>query len=228
MKGDSKLCDLGSCFLCKLCQQEWLPAVAAHRKNIEIRKGQQLFTEGDAVQGIYFIYKGKVKVHKRWDKEKELIIRFAKGGDIVGHLGLGDSRQYPISATALEPVTVCYFDMSFFQATLTVNNGLTIELLRFFANELQESEKRMRNLVHMPVKARIAQSLIALRQQFDLNAEGFIDIELSRQDLASYSGASYETLFKVLTEWSGQKSILLSGKRIKVKNERALLKLIEV
>jgi len=227
MKEHSKICDLKRCFLCKLCLPEWLPAAAASRRNMEIRKGQPLFEEGDPVQGIFFVYKGKVKVHKRWDEEKELIIRFARSGDIVGHLGLGDSQQYPISATALEPVTVCYFDMPFFHATLTVNADLTIALLRFFANELQESEKRMRNLAHMPVKARIAQSFMALKQQFGLDAEGFIDIELSRQDLASYAGASYETLFRVLTEWSGHQSIQLSGRKIKIRNEKELWQLVE-
>ena len=227
MKENNKHCDLGTCLLCKLCLPEWLPAVAVHRKNIEIKKGQALFAEGDPVTGIYFVSKGKVKVHKRWDKEKELIIRFAQSGDIVGHLGLGDAELYPVSATALEPVRVCYFDMAFFRSTLTVNTTLSLELLRFFANELQESEKRMRNLVHMPVKARIAQSFLSLARQFGSGSDGYINIELSRQDMASYSGASYETLFKVVTELGQQKHIQLSGKRMKVKNEKALLKLVE-
>lgn len=226
MKESKAHCDLQRCFLCRLCLKDWLPAVAAHKKNYQVRKGQPVFREGDAVTGIYFIYEGKVKVHKRWDDEKELIIRFAQPGDIVGHLGLGNDPYLPVSATALEQVTVCYLDMPFFQSTLAVNHDFVRELLRFFANELQESERRMRNLVHMPVKARIAQSMIHLQQQFGTDGDGFVRIELSRQDLASFAGASYETVFKVIQELSGHKILTTEGKRIRILNARKLAALV--
>ncbi|MDB5133649.1 MAG: Crp/Fnr family transcriptional regulator [Mucilaginibacter sp.] len=225
MKKHDYECDLKSCLLCQLCLKDWLPAVAVHKKNYPIKKGQLIFREGDAVKGIYFIYSGNVKVHKRWDDEKELIIRFAKSGDIIGHTGLGNDPFYPVSATALEPAIICYIDMAFFETTLNVNNILTYKLMRFFANELQESEKRMRNLVHMPVKGRIAQAFITLRNQFGTNKDGVIDIELTRQDLSSFAGASYETLFKVINEFTEEKLIEVSGKNISIINEVMLKKL---
>ncbi|MND30105.1 Crp/Fnr family transcriptional regulator [Solitalea canadensis] len=206
--------------------QDWLPAIDIHRKNFEVKKGQTIFSEGDPVTGIYFIYNGTVKVHKKWDKEKELIIRFAKQGDILGHLGLGNDSFYPVSTTALEPVTVCYLDLAFFETTLKVNNGFTYDLMRFFANELQESEKRMRNLVHMSVKARIAQSLITLKNQFGVNKDNTLNIEISRQDLASFSGSSYETLFKVMNEFTQQQLVNAAGREITIIDEASLLNLI--
>ena len=176
-------------------------------KTFSLKKGQHVFREGDPVKGIYFIYSGNVKVHKKWGEEKDLIIRFAKAGEILGHTGLGDDSHYPVSATALEPAIVCYIEMEFFESTLQVNNMLTYKLMRFIANELQESEKRVRNLVHMPVKGRIAQAFITLKNQFGINNDGFIDIELTRQDLSSFAGASYETLFKVINEFTEEKLI---------------------
>jgi CRP-like cAMP-binding protein len=226
MKECNNLCDLSGCFICSLCMPDWIPAVAAHKKNYQIRKGQPIFREGDPVTGIYFVIQGKVKVHKRWDAEKEVIIRFAQKGDILGHLGLGDVSFYHMSATALEPVEVCYLEMPFFKSTLAFNINVVTELLRFFANELQDSERRMRNLVHMSVKARIAQSFITLKKQFGLDAEGYIAIELSRQDLASFSGSSYETLFKVINEFTEQKMIQFTGRRAKIVKEKKLLELI--
>jgi CRP-like cAMP-binding protein len=220
-------CDLESCLLCRLCLKDWLPAVAAHKQNISIKKGQHVFREGDPVKGIYFIYSGNVKVHKKWGEEKDLIIRFAKAGEILGHTGLGDDSHYPVSATALEPAIVCYMEMDFFESTLHVNNSFTYKLMRFIANELQESEKRVRNLVHMPVKGRIAQAFITLRNQFGVNKDGFIDIELTRQDLSSFAGASYETLFKVINEFTEEKLIEISGKSIRITNEAKLQKLTE-
>ena len=228
MKNNKAGCDLHSCMLCRLCLKDWLPAVEANRTNLLIKKGQHIFSEGDPVEGVYFIYSGAVKVHKRWDKEKELIIRFAQKGDILGHTGLGNEAIYPVTATALEPTTVCYVSMSFFESTLNVNNRLTYKLMRFFANELQESEKRMRNLVHMPVKGRIAQAFLALRNQFGVTEDGHINVELTRQDLSSFAGASYETLFKVIHEFTDDSLIDVSGKNIRIINEEGLKELTEV
>jgi CRP-like cAMP-binding protein len=41
----------------------------------------------------------------------------------------------------------------------------------FFAEELKEAERKMRNLAHMPVKGRVAQALISLKNQFGTNRE---------------------------------------------------------
>ncbi len=218
-------CDLKSCLLCQLCLKDWLPAVATHRESIFVKKGQDIFREGDPVKGIYFIYSGNVKVHKKWSEEKDLIIRFAKKGEILGHTGLGEDAHYPVSATALEPVVVCHIGMDFFESTLRVNSELTYRLMRFMAGELQEAEKRVRNLVHMPVKGRIAQALLNLKTQFGLSANGSLGIEITRQDLASFAGASYETLFKVINEFTEEKLIEASGKSITIVNETMLREL---
>jgi len=209
------------------CLKDWIPVIEAQRKNYVVKKGEAIFKEGDPVTGIYFVYEGKIKVHKKWDAEKELILRFAKKGDIVGHLGIGNTGYYPVSATAIEAGVICYISMDFLESSLNVNNNFVIKLMRFFANELQESEKRMRNLAHMPVKGRVAQALISLKNKFGVNAGGFIDIDLNRQDLAAFTGAAYESLFRTINDLVEEKIIEIAGKSILIKNEDLLLKLTE-
>ena len=218
MKKKNNNCDLKSCFLCQRCLPEWLPAIQAHRRNLSFKKGELIFPEGEEVTGIYFVYSGTVKVHKKWGTEKELIIRFAQKGDIFGHRGMGHDHQYPISATAIEPVTACYIDLNFFQTTLKVNPDLMYGLLLFFADELQESERKMRNLAHMQVKGRVAQALLSLQEKFGLSPEGFIGLTLSRQDLASLVGATYETVFRIINELEQEQLIRLDGKNISIIN----------
>ncbi len=214
MKKNKHGCDLKSCFLCKLCSKDWLPAIDIYRQSFHVNKGEILFTEGSQVTGIYFIYKGTFKVHKKWTDDKELIVRLAKSGAILGHRGLGNDIYYPVSATALEPSEVCFIDLGFFQSTLKVNYQFLYELMMFFAGELKESEKRMRNLAHMPVKGRIAQALLYMHAKFGITQDGFLNINLSRQDLASYTGTTYETVFRIMNEMVQEGSISLSGKNI--------------
>ncbi|GAC1311461.1 MAG: transcriptional regulator YeiL [Mucilaginibacter sp.] len=227
MKSTKYHCDLNTCMLCKFCINDWKPVIETRKQNIHIKKGQKIFTEGDPVNGIYFVYEGIIKVHQKWDKDKELILRFAKKGDILGHLGLGDEAVYPVSATAVEAAVVCYIDMAFFESTLTINNNFAIKLMRFFAGELQRSEKRMRDLAHMPVKGRVAQMIISLKNQFGVNDQGVINFEPTKQDLASFAGAAYESLFRTLNNLADEKVIELSGKSILIKDEGRLLQLVE-
>ena len=223
MKKSPNNCDLRSCFLCRQCLPEWLPAIQAHRKNLTFKKGELIFREGEPVRGIYFVYSGTVKVHKKWGTEKELIIRFAQQGEIFGHRGLGHEAIYPISATALEPVNACFIDLDFFRASLKVNQDFMYGLLLFFADELQESERKMRNLAHMQVKGRVAQALLTLQEKFGRTPDGFIQMMLSRQDLASLVGATYETVFRIINELAEEELIVLSGKNIAVNDAARLI-----
>ena len=224
MKQNKKNCDLQSCLLCRQSLKDWLPAIDANRKSFHYKKGELLFHEGDTMSGMYFINTGVVKVHKRWGNEKELIVRIAKDGDIVGHRGLGTDTIYPVSATALSPSNICFVDLEFFNSTLKVNHEFLYQLMMFFASELKESEKRMRNMAHMPVKGRVANALLFLKQKFGTTTEGLIDLQLSRQDLASYTGTAYETLFRTMNELAEENAIRIDGKGIAIINEDGLRK----
>lgn len=227
MKKSKHNCDLQSCTFCKSCLKEWSYAIEGNRKNYQYSKGELLFREGDKVVGMYFIYSGKVKVHKKWDDEKELIVRFAGKGDIVGHRGLGNDTHYPVSATALEPVNICFIDLSFFMTSLKVNHDFTFKLMMFFAEELQESERKMRNMAHMPVKGRVIQALLKLQVKYGITADNFVDITITKQDIASYAGTTYETVFRIMNELEEEKAILMKGKNFRIINTDALEKLIQ-
>lgn len=220
-------CELQQCYLCQRCLKDWMPAIASHRVNLKFKKGEVLFRQGEIIKGIHFIYRGLVKVHTHWNDDKELILRFATNGEIAGHRGLGGDPYYPVTATALEPTMVCFISLDFFNTSLTVNPGFTIHLLNFFAEELKESEKRMRNLAHMPVKGRLANALLSLKKKFGEDPAGHISIVLSRQDLAFYTGATYETVFRTLTELVNDGIIATNGKQISILNEKTLVSLSE-
>jgi CRP/FNR family transcriptional regulator len=205
---------------------EWRPLIGLNKETRIIKKGKAVFKEGDPVEGIYFMYRGWVKIHKEWTHPKDLVVRFAGPGDIIGHRGLGEKRDYPVSATALEDSTVCFVPEEFLETCLRANATLTYRLMQFYAAELQKAEKRMRDLVHMETKGRIAGALFEMSSKFGTNREGFISMPVSRQDIAAYAGTTYETLFKLFLELKKDKIISTSGKFIKIKNETKLRNLL--
>ncbi|MGJ7033116.1 Crp/Fnr family transcriptional regulator [Niabella hirudinis] len=212
----------GSNILYRYCIPEWQTAVDASKELRVVKKGQPVFLEEEMVRGVFFIDAGKVKIHQRWGSEKELIIRFAKEGDMLGYRGLGKEKVYPVSATALEDTTLMYLNIRFFEATLEVNPRLTYALMDFYANELEATERRVRNMAHMEVRGRIAEAILMLKKAFGVNELGFIDIKLTRQDMASYVGTTYETISRMMGELETAKLISTSGKNIALLNEKKL------
>ncbi len=218
-------CNLDECFLCRHCLPEWKELIKLHKRTILIKKGKRLFEEGDKVKSMFFLIKGAFKIHIHWGDQKELIIRFVVPGDPLGIRGLVASGVYPITATALEDSWICVIDNDFLETTLRVNHALTYQLMHFYAAELHHAEKRMRNLAHMEVKGRIADALMEMKNAFGVNEQHQLRFSITRQDIASYAGTTYETVFKLFNEMTADGIIAASGKTISILKPEALRKM---
>ena len=232
-------CDLCRCLLCT-GNTAWSDA----RQVFHYRKGQVLFEEGGTVPGLYFVSSGAVKVHQSWGAGNEFILRFAVSGDVLGHRAqaaiaaspvsvptLGHRAQAaiagsPVSATALDRTSACFISNELLQTTLATTPSLMHMMMLLYASELVKAEKRMRDLALMPVKSRVAEALLAIRQTIGPDDEGFFRIPVTRLDIACYAGTTYETVFRLLTGWRKDGLISTAGKRIKINDEKKLNALI--
>ncbi|WP_346319285.1 Crp/Fnr family transcriptional regulator [Chitinophaga sp. YIM B06452] len=216
------------CFLHQHCLPEWKAAIDVNAQLVSFKKGAVIFREGDPVEGFYFLHSGKVKVHKQWGEEgKDLIIKFAGEGNMLGHRGLASDEVYPVSATAVETVEACFITPEFFRSTMLVNHELAYSMILLYADELQQAEQSMRDMVHMNVKSRIAKSLLKLEEIFGKDEEGYISGHLSRQDVASFAGTTYETLFKTINEWAADGLVAASGKQLAILNKKKLRNMVQ-
>lgn len=217
-----KVCD-HSCFMCRYVVKDWWENIDMRRQIIKVKKGQRFIDEGSDAEGVYFVQEGLVKVHKRWD-DKERIVRFAKKGDIVGHRGMSREKPtFPISATCLENTVLCFIPIDFFKSLLKTNPSLTYELLMFYADELQVSEQKVTNQVHLSVKGRLAWSFLLLEEKMGTDGDGCIRLILSKTDLAAYVGSTYESVYRMVAELTEEGIIELVNKRVKIKDKTKLL-----
>ncbi len=222
MKKSKKGCNLSGCVFCENRLEGWQSVIESNRTTVTYKKGEVIFEEGMQVDRVYFINTGIVKIHKQWAQQKQLIVNFAGAGEMIGYRGLGKHPIFPVTATALEEVEICFMDLNFFESTLQANHKLTYVLMKFYVDSLQQAEKRMRNLALMDVKGRVAETLLMLADKFGQDEEGYIKAVITRQDMAAYAGTTYETFFRMVNELKEDHLINQEGKRMAVLNPKGL------
>ena len=67
--------------------------------------------------------------------------------------------------------------------------------------------------------------LIHLRKDFDLDNEKYLQITLTREELANMVGTATESVIRLLSEFKQDGLIELHGRRIKILDEKTLYKI---
>lgn len=169
--------------------------------------------EGAPVNGLFFILKGKVKVFRTGIQGREQIVRFANEGEIIGHRGFGTGEYYPICALALEDSMLCYFSKEQLQHILRNNNGLTYDLMLFYANELNRSEAKVKSISQMSVRERVIDTLLYSHRKFGQH-NGFLKLQLSRKEYADYAGTTEEQVIRIFSALKREKLLKPHGRKI--------------
>lgn len=180
------------------------------------KKGQVLFNEGEHANGIYCIHKGKVKVYKLGDEGREQIVRLVKDGDVLGYRALLSGETFNAYAEALEESIICYIPKSQLFKTMEQNPELSMRFMTLLCGDLKGAEERLVKLAQKKVRERVAEMLLILRSTFGTREDQSIDIQLTREDLASIVGTATEPLIRLLSEFKKDGVIELNGKYIKI------------
>ncbi|MDX2362305.1 MAG: Crp/Fnr family transcriptional regulator [Crocinitomicaceae bacterium] len=204
----------------KYCSQEWQDFVNFHSEILEFKVNQSIFEIGDDTNGLYLIDTGKVKITTLTPMKTTRIIRLAANNDVIGHRGFGGTWKYTISAIALEDTKVIFIPTKIFNQVVKTNPDFGFYMMMFFAEELRDSE----SLAHQcPVKNLVAQVLFKNLNAFGLE-EGSTKLSytLSRKDIASMAGTTYETVVRSLSELQKDGAIQIEGKTIHISSEEIL------
>lgn len=193
------------------------------------KKGQIVFFEGNRPAGLYCITKGKVKVYQIGGEGKEQIIRLAKDGDILGYRALISGEIYSGSASVLEDSVICFIPKKIFFDLLQINSELSTRMMKLLSHDLRMAEVRITGLAQKPVRERLAETILMLKEFYGLENDGqTIKAVLSREDISNIVGTATETAIRMMSEFKQEKMIDLEGKRIKILNFEELIKAANV
>ncbi len=186
-------------------------------------KGSIIFHRETLPLGVFVIEKGKVKLHVPAVQGRDQIVRMAGEGDIIGHRALLTDRPHSTTAEAIEETHVCFLSKDLFYRLYGNNKGVHAQLIALFAGDLISAERSLISASHKPVKARVAECLLFLKDKFGYGKENnILNITLSRQDLSSLAGTATETLIRNLIRMREEGLIDFQGKKIKLTDIKRL------
>ena len=190
------------------------------------KKGQVVFHEGGHPFGVYCVNKGKIKLSIIGDEGKEQIVRLARDGDVLGYRSMLVNERYNATATVLEDSQVCFIPREVFMRTLRSDTALSFEVMKLLSNQLREAEVKLTHLAQKPVRERLAETLLFLKETYGFEPDStFISVQLTREEIANLVGTATETAIRLLSELNKEKVIELSGKKIGIANMRELVRI---
>lgn len=189
------------------------------------KKGSTIFHEGNRIHHFYCIHSGIVKMYKTGIEGKDQIVAFAKPGNIIGYRSILSKETACTTAKAIEDVTVCAIHAENLFKLIEQNNKFAMELMQMACKELGEANQFLTDIAQKSVRERLAEVLIKLKDIFTEDAEGFLRVALTREELASLVGTATESVIRLLSEFKSDKYIELHGRKIKILNEARLRKL---
>lgn len=211
----------------KTLTNEELERISDHKTSLLIKKGENLMTEGNAINGLYCIKDGKGKLTKLNTNGKEQIIKFIKGGDILGHRSILSEDLVGLNAIALEDMHVCFIPKGDILDTIKENNQFSLNLMKNISQQLNDANTSISQMAQKPVKDRLAETLLYLEEIFGVDNEKCIDVVLTREEIANTIGTATESAIRLLSNLKKDGVIDLLGKRIKIINKIALKNISE-
>ncbi len=207
--------------------KEELKAVSDSKVTKKVKKGQQLFDEGEKLNGVYCVRGGVSKLSKLSPNGKDQIVKLASKGEVLGERSVIAEESSNLSATAVSDMEVCFIPKEAIVSTLHKNPDFTYEVLRHMAHDLREADDVIVNMSQKSVKQRIAEALLYMRNNFGEDSDGYLALVLSREDIANVVGTATESCIRILSEFRKKGFIKTSGKRMAILESRKLQDLVD-
>ena len=219
-------CQSSSCFLKQNSSSIDQDLIESKKNQTIYSQGQNIIQEGNPILGLYFIQQGKAKIFTTGMNGTQQIVRLVRDGESLCFRGFGRTT-YLTSTDALEECRVCFLESKDFMEVCNISQ-LSMHIINYLSNELDNAEKRLKYLMQMNVREKTAEALLFMKSSFGVNEKDELDVYMSRKDVAAIAGTSEEIIIRQLSDFEKEKLIERRdhGSKIALLDEKKLVRLI--
>ncbi len=215
-------CISSSFSIFKSLSTEELDKVNSNLKCNTYRKGEIIYREGSRITGIYCVKKGILKIYKTGIDSKPQIVAFAIKGDITGYRSVLSNEMACTTAEIIEEAEICFIPSDIIFSLIKSNSDFALSLIQLTCRELDQANIFIKDIAQKTVKQRVAEILLMLQNTFKTDEEGFISVNLTREDISSIVGTATESVIRILSDFKNENLISVKGRKIKIIDKKKL------
>jgi CRP/FNR family nitrogen fixation transcriptional regulator len=183
-------------------------------------RNTEIYGEDEPAEYLYQVVSGAVRTYKILEDGRRQICAFYLPGDIFGFEG-ADSHM--ASAEAVGETRLLVVKRSAIMARADREKDLARQLWEATARELRHFQEHMMLLIKS-AEERVAEFLVEMARRSSRTA--YVDLPMSRQDIADYLGLTIETVSRTFTQLEQSGMIALpTSRRVELLNSKALMQL---
>jgi CRP/FNR family transcriptional regulator, polysaccharide utilization system transcription regulator len=192
------------------------------------KKGTVIYREGSRLTGFFCVTRGIIKIYKTGIDGKEQIIRFAKRGEIIAYRSLLSQELACTTAKVIDEAVLCHIPYQTLLYLIQNNWQFSHHMLQIVCGELREANEYITDIAQKSVRERLAEVLLILKENFDLDNQNTLQISLTREELANMVGTATESVIRILSEFKQDRMIELQGRKIKILNIQSLRRVANI
>jgi CRP-like cAMP-binding protein len=207
-----------------------LDAIASLSVERRYDDGETIFARGEPGEGMLVVLQGRIRLSIVSSEGRELILREAQPGDVIGEIAVIDGGRRSADAVAVGPVTAGFIGQPPFARLLAERPGLIMPVLQVLCARLRETTDQLESIALYPLEARLARFLLwHLKRHGRTRADGarITPLTISQSAIASFVGASRPKVNRVLAAFESAGAIDRRGALVHC-NVEALMRLAQV
>jgi len=171
--------------------------------DLELKKNQTIFFEGDTIEEIYFIKEGTVKLTKIYKNGEEKVMDVLRNGDFIALLTILQNKpNYLVTASTLSDVVLEVITKQ--DALNNYENNMVFRetCIKCAAHRLENFHTQLYSSSDQDPEEKILNTLNHLYNKFGYmrNKSHFVKLPISKTDFANMVGLRRETLSRKLTK----------------------------
>lgn len=186
-------------------------------ETVALSKKQHVYHEGRRPKFAYYLLNGKVKTYRIHEDGKEYITNLYGPGDYIGYAPLLENSAYEDNAVVMEDAELAEIPRDEFVNALYQDTRIAAKFIRLIAQNVQEKEERLLQLAYGSLRKRVAKSLIDIHSKYvAAGSNSPVSLDISREDLAHFTGTATESLIRTLGDFKSEKLIDIRDGKIRI------------
>jgi CRP-like cAMP-binding protein len=169
--------------------ESYLAARNPARKVVKYRRGQVIFSQGDAAGDIRYVQKGAVKLTVLSRKGKEAVVAMLTAGDFFGEGALAGQSVRICTATAAMPTSVLCIDKDLMVTLLHQEPTFSDRFITYMLTRNIRIEADLVDQLFNSSEKRLARALLLLSRYGQSNPQRTLP-KISQETLAEMIGAT--------------------------------------